>query len=468
MCLPSDLERQGLWNYRAAGIYGFLLLLLIYPFLRGWGRVLVTFQFPPKMRPLFNVRLSRRQVRAVKMDDTGDQITNKWQIEEKLKKSSMFERPLEGDHMVFRRVPARGSYWVTVRGPMIDSLSGKASGAFQEQRQIRVQRGKETVVDFDLRPKEAAIEVSVYDGDSLHKYATVALRGNTASQVYARAKSVYLYAEPGQYVVVAAADGRLAERTIQVDSTDAIQVSFDLAETSKLVFEGCEEAVAPYLAGELTAVSEALEKVGNQHLAHTMRAQHYADSGDARAASLELEKAGDLLGAAELRAQTDDEEGSAILFEEAGDYARAAEAYRAQGDVTGAARAFERAHDLDNAIRCYKELGDVEGLVTVLEKAGQHYEAAEAAEELCQIDRAMHNYRVIDQNDPRYGDACCRVGLLYQQKGELDLAIEKFEEARERLGGDLFRDGPDFQTASHAGRTGGVCRAPVLDNKWVG
>jgi tetratricopeptide (TPR) repeat protein len=448
LCLSGGLERYGIWNLRAGGIYLVVLLLIGFPFVRGWGRVLVTFKFPPKTKPLFSVRLSQRKRRSVKVDDTGDQVTNKWRIEEKLQRISPFEKRLTGDRLQFRWVPARRKpYIVTVKGPMLDAKTGELVGAYQEEKTVKVERGREVVVEFDMRLKECSIEVNVYLDAQHASQAAIALKGVKNSLRYARGKAAFLYVGEGEHHVVVGSNDRVIERTVQVEDLEPVRMSFDLSNEDNLLFWGCAEAVMPYLEGRYLEAADALERAGNSQLANQLRGEGHLQLGDKDAAASAFEAAGNLVGAAELHAEGDNSAASAVLFEEAGEYGRAAQVYREQGDIVAAARAHERAYDWDSAAECYRELGDSEGLMNALEQAGEYFEAAQIAEELTQIPRALHNYQQIDRRNGQYSDVCCRVAVLLTDKGEPDLAIEKLQEAQERML-DLFPIAMETRLAS--------------------
>ena len=72
---------------------------------------------------------------------------------------------------------------------------------------------------FDLRPKEASIEISVLGaakGEKGSEHVAVALRGNPSSLRYVNDGGVFLYVKPGQHVLLVGAGDRLLERVVEV------------------------------------------------------------------------------------------------------------------------------------------------------------------------------------------------------------------------------------------------------------
>jgi tetratricopeptide (TPR) repeat protein len=189
------------------------------------------------------------------------------------------------------------------------------------------------------------------------------------------------------------------------------------------------EQGARMVAEELSAAADALERARADPAVHLLRAASYREQGDTDSAARELEAAGYFAESAELHSAKSDHERSAQLFEKAGIYVRAAEEYRTVSELRSAARCYERAYEFENAIRCYKTAGDVERMVTLLEKIGDFFEAGRGAADAMQWDRAIHDLQRVDSRHGQYGEACDLIAEILSERGEIDLAIEKLEEA---------------------------------------
>ncbi|MCP5044352.1 MAG: tetratricopeptide repeat protein, partial [bacterium] len=123
----------GTWNRKAAALYGVLCMLLVFPFLRGWGRLRVDFQLPEGAAAFFAVSLTRHPSKVRdRSEKTRASATNVFR--NRLRRVRRSERRLEGNRMEFRWVPARrGHYYVTIRGPLVDLASNSLIGEFLEE-----------------------------------------------------------------------------------------------------------------------------------------------------------------------------------------------------------------------------------------------------------------------------------------------------------------------------------------------
>src|SRR5262249_53481019 len=154
-------EGDWAWNLEALALYGLVALVVAAIVARGWGSVWVVVELPPQTRALFSISVSRRQRKSAQTKSLKSREKAKWRIEDGLRSLNRFERPLrEGEPTQFHWIPARRrQYYVTVRGPLINATTNELIGDFLEEQLVRVQRGKKSTVKFDMRPKEAALEV---------------------------------------------------------------------------------------------------------------------------------------------------------------------------------------------------------------------------------------------------------------------------------------------------------------------
>ncbi|HTO07638.1 MAG TPA: protein kinase, partial [Myxococcota bacterium] len=429
VCLAPELDGYWTWNWPAFALYAFAALVIAAIVIRGWGSVSVVVELPPQTRALFSISVSRRQRKTAQTKSLKSREKAKWRIEDGLRSLNRFERPLrEGQPTEFHWIPARRrQYYVTVRGPLIHATTNELIGDFLEEQLVRVLRGKRITVKFDMRPKEASLEVRVTGLPKGVTHAGIALRGNPRSLRYVSDAAVFLYLKPGRHTLLVGAGERLCERELEVRSCDPIHLLLDAAREPGLLFEGSAAAVAAYLEGDVARAANELERAGATQAASKLRADLLKARGDLAGASQALETAGDLRGAAELRADGEDPAGSAALFEAAEQWDKAGDAHRAAGDPASAARAYERAGDLESAIACCKETDDAEQLLALYEKHGSHFEAGQLAASQRQVTRAIHNLAQVTPADESYGAACRQLIELHIERNQLPQALERLD-----------------------------------------
>jgi tetratricopeptide (TPR) repeat protein len=438
-CIPSDLDTQGEWNVKAGILWGVLTLLVGYRLIRGYGSVIVHVDVPKDTKALFAVSVTKRP-RQVKAPKKGRENAHRGEVERRLNKVSRIEKRLrQGRDLMFKWRPVRSKeYYVTLRGPLFHSLSDELIGDFLEERTVKVTRGAPVQVNFDLRPKDCAVQIMVNMAGDPAPSAQVARRDDPSSLRYVSKGSAFLYLPMGEHVVLVGAGDRVSERQIRVETYDAMALTIELQHDSDLVFTDCPEAVSPFLEGNYESAANALEAVGQDNEALRMRARVHEQRGDVVAASRALEEAGQIGEAAEMLAGANDTIASASLYEEAGEFGQAAELHRESGDLLAAARAYEAAYDFGNAIDCYRQLGDFEKVIGLLEKNGDLFEAGELALEMGETGRAVQSLQQVEARHPRYGEACRLLGMLLSEQGHSDFAIEKLDEAVRTSGIESF------------------------------
>ena len=439
-CLPGGVWPHGRWNPSGLTLYALLVLAILFPIVRGHGRVTVTFLLPPKTRPFFSVRLSRRRMRMKEDDAPTDDA--KWRIREKLQALQRNEkRLLEGTTVDFWRVAARRRpYYITVRGPLVEFHSGDVIGSFNAEKQVLVKRGQPVQVEFDMRPKQACVELRVTRGGSPAPEARVALRSDPKSVRFTRGRPAFLYLDPGTYILVAGGQGEVCEMRLVVPAREPLHASLDLWDNNQQVFSECEAAVGHYLEGHFEGAAEALEQAGQGERARKLRALARLPANDltpVRELLLGREQ-GQASDLQPVRVDDPSDDRAPTALEDAGQFARAGHAYRKQGRLADAARAFESAYDWDQAAECYRELGELPALLEVLERAGHVYEAARVAVQLDETDRAVANLKQVDRRDPNYPHACVMYAQMLDARGDADLALEKFDEVARSASAEML------------------------------
>ena len=436
LCIDARGEYSR-WNRLTLSLLGAVALALAFQVVRGWGLVSVTVELPPQTRALFSISLSRRARKPQATKSQKNKERAKSLIEEGLRRLNRYERVLrQGSPVEFTWIPARWRpYYVTVRGPLINSATGELIGDFLEEQLVRVRRGKPAPVKFDLRPKETVLEITVSGVDKSAGPVALALRGVPSSLRYANEGGVFLYLQPGKHTLLVGTGHRLLEKLFEIRSYDTMKMHLDLARPQEWLFSGAAAAVTAYLEGDVARAADELERAGEAKAANKLRAKLLRAKAQAEPAASASPAPTDPRQAALLAESARDPRSAAALFDAAGEFADAADAYRADGDLAAAARAYERAGDFASAIDCAKQTADEEYLLALYEKNGDSFEAGELAKRARQTLRAIHAFSQVDRIDANYRMACQRLVELHSERNQFASALEKLEELVELEGG---------------------------------
>src|SRR5262249_59273 len=427
-------DQVGGWNPAALAIYSLVLVLCALPIVRGWGEVTVGIQYSTLSKGFFSIKLSRRPERA----DGGKQQQGRrsdGRFLRRLSLMSRFQRSLVGRETVFRWIPAR-RYHVAVHGLLQDPVNDEVVGNYFAEEAITVRRGRKTRLDFDFRPKECALEICVFRGNDPVSQSLVSLPRHRDSLRHARPGRTLYCLAPGKHRVLVGIEGRVLEREVAIEGFAPRSLSVDVQDESAMLFDGCPQAVEPYLQGSLAQAAQALEEAGIGVAASRVRGEQYAAQGDMEKAASCFQKAGRFDEAASLLSKNVGPAHAAALFEKAGSYEKTAASYRERGDPVKAATCYEAAYQYEEAVECQREAGNLEKVCELLEKLANPFEAARAAIELGDIDRAIRNLQTIDLRDTTYGSACRMLGEIFAERGEFELAVQKFDEAVTVAGGE--------------------------------
>jgi tetratricopeptide (TPR) repeat protein len=435
--LPEASRFVG-WNLRALAPWGALLALLLLPMLRGWGTLEVELHYETRKgaKGFFSIQLSRRPGRAKTETKEKSGRSKALRYQNKPRPWHRFTRHMAGTHTRFRWVPARRTY-VLVHGLQQDASTHEVIGNYVEEREVTIERGRITKASFDFRPKQAAIELRLTRAEGQEGcQVQLALKGVPDSLRYVREETTTVHVGPGRHVVMAAVDGRVYEVVVDVVDLAHQVIYVPLGNPEGSVFQGCPEAVDPYLQGDLEAASDALAAAGQAEEASLLRAVLLESRGETSEAARLYEEAGDLTHAAELHEAEEAPEESAELYEQAGEHDRAADAYASAGDLLKAAQAWETAYEFDKAIDAYREAGDLEKTTELLERTGRYFEAGTIALTSEDEERGICNLQMVDLRDPDYMQACLQLAEVFGRREELPLAIDKAREAVSAGGGE--------------------------------
>ena len=275
-CVPGGLLDHGTPNYKAALPFLALFILMLIPSVRGFGTVAVMVRLPENTKGLFSASVTKRPRNVVSGAKTTKENA-KGEFNHHLRKLKRGEKRLnDGEDTSFSWVMARNKpYYVTVRGPLLHSVSGELVGDFLEERRVAVTRGQQSRVEFDLRPKDCPVEVQIYRGDNPVKSAALAIKGQPDSHRFVSGGSGFLYLGQGDFTVVIGDDDRVAEREVSVVSFSPMVLTVDMAQEGGCIFTGCPDATTPYLEGDIHAAADALERAGIKEPAHEIRANEF-------------------------------------------------------------------------------------------------------------------------------------------------------------------------------------------------
>ncbi|MCP5066771.1 MAG: protein kinase [bacterium] len=410
----SELEKEiELAILAGAGLM--LLLVLVLGLRRMLGRdadLGVEIELPPGRTGTFCVRLAKHRPAARRLAPDYHPPD---------RSSTPFEHYGVGRETLFRGVPAR-NWWIVLEGRLSDGE------VVSQEIEIKPAPGDVTRVRFDLAPEACLVDVALRrDGKPVGGHVAVA--GDPDTLRPAKNGTVRLRLQPGRHQLLAGGGGRGAEREIEIEDLTPQRFEWDLSDTGELLFVECDDAVLPFLRGDLSVAAAALTRGGQSERGALLEARFHRSHGSIERAVDRFEQAGRRLEAAELLAEHGRFEEAARMFEKAGDLERSAEMYNAEGDLLRAAKAYMDAGDFESAIICCRESGDVPLLIDVLEKKGDYFEAGRLAMERSDVDRAIRGFGRVDARDENYFPACRILAEAFQKQGKNELAIQKADEA---------------------------------------
>ncbi|MBW2274603.1 MAG: protein kinase [Deltaproteobacteria bacterium] len=434
----------------AAAVGCALLLLAALRIVRGRGDLVVSIAFPNELVGTFSVRLASKPGRHARGGRESKLVG--------LQRRGLSTR--RAHHMVSRETLYRKLvpriHYVVIEGVLQDPDGKEILLRPYDEQAVEV-RGRDTArVEFDFHPKEYPVDVNVFWDKQPTDDAAVAALGLPESLRFTRAGTTRLRVPRGSHTIMVGSGDRVAEHQVEVQSFHATVVEFDLAGSQGVIFKGCPPAVEPYLHGDLSAASRALERDGHTRLANLLLARLHRDQGHPDRAAQYFESAGCPLEAAEIHASLTDFGRAAELYLEAGDALRAAEMFRSAGDWVQAGSTYESAGDFEAAVECYREVRNFPRWLDALEKKGSFLEAAELALQQSDRARAIRLLQQVNSSDPRYGDACERLADAFEHEGHADLAAQKIEQCVEAGAGsaDLqFRLGDLLEHAGEVERS---------------
>lgn len=312
----------------------------------------------------------------------------------------------------------------------------KAGDAEDAKRAFRKANLPARVAALEMRQGHArpAAELWAQAGDAFAWEAAKAWEAAGESGKAAAARSVALV-EARQ----SARWDRLAEVAEAVGDAEA------LADAAKRIAEGTtfaggknalwkRAAETAQMVGRLLDAAEAYRLGGEPLLAGPL----YLAAGRPAEAAKELERGGDLPGAAAAYAKAGLEKTGAELIardlEGKGDWAGAADAWAKAEKWEKAAQLYERTGQLAEAARGFRDAGKLERAAGLFLKAGQLQEAAEGYEALGKAELAAGIYRDLKDFDRsitlyRAAGKFAEAAAVLQDRGRFDEAATLFQRA---------------------------------------
>lgn len=387
---------------------------------RKTGDIVVKISFPAELEGLFSVELSTQQGRHRRLGQSESEAAAR-------RKSTRFCHYSVSRETHFLRLPAR-RYWVTVQGTLSDPNERQVLTEPYEEQFIDVAGNETNRVDFDLSPRDCAVDVNVlWDKRGAGEVGVVAL-GMPQSLRYQTNGKVRLRLPMGSHTIAVGSGDRIAECDVEVQSHKPTRVEINLSGTEHLVFKGCPPAVEPYLHGDLNGAARALEQDGHESVANLLLARLHQANGQTERAAERLESAGHNLEAAKLRESISDFERAATLFENAGNAMQAAETWRSAGELVKAGELFQSLGEHAKAMACFQEAGATGPMIGVMELLGRHFDAARLAMDDGDRARAIRLLQQVPRSDSSYAEACMQLVEAFETEGHADLAARKLEE----------------------------------------
>lgn len=432
--LPGAAAGLSEWNPVVVGLAGLVLVSVVLLVLRGWGGLVVGIEYESLGKGLFSIKLARRPERAGGGRNAGA-AGREGRFLRRMRVMGRYQRFMVDRETAFRFLPAR-RYYVQVHGLLQDPSSEAVVGNYFAEQPVLVARGRTTRVDFDFRPKECPVEVTVSRGGQPVPRVLLALRGRAGSVRYVRGGHATLPLAPGDHLVLIGAGDRVLARELRIEGFAPRALAVDLDDEAALCFAGCAEAVEPYLQGQLEVAADALARGGQTAAAARLRGELHAARGEVHEAARSFEAAGRFEDAAAVASADADPAAVAALYEQAGNLEKAAESWRRAGDPARAAALYEDLYRYEDALECWRAAGRTEKVCDLCEKLARNFDAAELALELGDADRAIRNLQMVELRDLGYADACRLLARIFGERGEAELSLQKLEEAVTVLGGE--------------------------------
>jgi tetratricopeptide (TPR) repeat protein len=175
--------------------------------------------------------------------------------------------------------------------------------------------------------------------------------------------------------------------------------------------------------------AEALQRLGDAQAASRILGEYHRSRGEDAEAAAHLEHAGEHLAAGDAYRHLEDFARAGAAYERAGDPLQAADMFRLAGDAERAALSFEKAGRWDDAAACWEEAGEPRRQAHALVEAGRWLAAGELYRREGLEGEAIQVLQRIAPTNPDAAAASALLGAIFEQRGELTLAVKKLQQA---------------------------------------
>jgi len=424
--IPGGLVALGTWNKQALLAYLLIGALFSIRLARGWASLQIVLPQAERDRhAAWTIHVSPRAAGGSSRKGL------------RLAPPRRISTHMAGKLNRFGRIKP-GPYVVRVQRVFRDPETHEVTNSQSQERALTLRGWRRAQLRFEfaeLVPVEVALRMG--DDPLPEEPMIMGIKGKRDSVRYPRDGQMVAHLERGSHTIVAGFRDRVFEESVEVEgAAKRLSLEIDLSDSSRAVIQGCMPAVEPYVQGDLETAVEKLRESGDETTANLLLAEEHRAKGESEKATEFLAAAGRVREAAELSEGADDSSRTAMLYEQAGEFSRAAELFLSAGDVGAALRNFEEANDLAGAVRCALALGDRGRAVVLLERAGSFLDAARLALEMDDSDRAIACLQQLSFRDPHYGEACVQLAELFFARDELNLALQKLDEAASVFGSD--------------------------------
>jgi len=219
------------------------------------------------------------------------------------------------------------------------------------------------------------------------------------------------------------------KRAIELmDKLGLLEESAGLLEASGELREASERYKS---AGLFLKASECLERLGEEAEAARIRADYFLAQGKKQEAVSELERAEDWERASGLYRELGLLEKSGEALERVGRYQEAGAIWEEVSNWLRAGENYERAGLFEKAGECYEKAGESSKASGMYEQAGDFYRAGSNFYQRGLLDRAIRALQQVNKEDKNFRKACSLLGVIFQEKGMLNLARESLRMAIE-------------------------------------
>ena len=322
--LPEIFEQRTVL-YAGLGVLLAVFVLLAFSVSRRPGDLVVLINYGPELIGRFSVRYAKHKY---SLQPTPRELRDA----QHSRASTRTEAYMVARETSFRGLRPR-RYWVAVEGELRDPDTNELVRDVFEARAIQIRSRHTSRVDVDLRSKGAPVTLNLtWDGQPVQQ-AAVAHFGAPDTLKFVKGGRARFELTKGDHRIVTGLQDRVVELPISISRVEPLEFEIDFADSPNLVFEGCNEAVTPYLRSDLAAAAHALRRSGMETVADALSARLHEESGRAHRAASLYRKIGDTENAVRLLSeiQTGDDtfadacEMLADAFEEEGRYDLAAE-----------------------------------------------------------------------------------------------------------------------------------------------